>query len=271
MAFGGTFAIAIIILPLTICGNRMAKQTIHDILEIFREEAASKRDLGDKFEKLIANFLTKDPYYGNHFSNVWLWMEWPGRAGQPDTGIDLVAQERATGDFTAIQCKFLDPAHYLQKEDIDSFFTASGKKPFTQRMIISTTDKWGKHAEEALNNQQPPVSRLRVQDLDDSAIDWSDFNINRPQNIKRKPPNEIREHQKAARADVIAGFKTADRGKLIMACGTGKTFTALKIAEAIVPAGGNVLFLVPSISLISQTFWEWSAQSENPLNSFAVC
>ena len=249
----------------------MAKQTIHDILEIFREEAASKRDLGDKFEKLIASFLTKDPYYGNHFSNVWLWMEWPGRAGQPDTGIDLVAQERATGDFTAVQCKFLDPSHWLQKEDIDSFFTASGKKPFTQRMIISTTDKWGKHAEEALNNQQPPVSRLRVQDLDDSAIDWSDFNINRPQNIKRKPPNKIREHQKTARADVIAGFKTADRGKLIMACGTGKTFTALKIAEELVPAGGNVLFLVPSISLISQTFWEWSAQSENPLNSFAVC
>ena len=198
-------------------------------------------------------------------------MEWPGRNNQPDTGIDLVAQERATGDFTAIQCKFLDPSHWLQKEDIDSFFTASGKKPFTQRMIICTTDKWGKHAEEALNNQQPPVIRLRFQDLDESVIDWSSFNINRPQQIKRKPPNLIREHQKEARADVVAGFKTADRGKLIMACGTGKTFTALKIAEELVPAGGNVLFLVPSISLISQTFWEWSAQSENPLNSFAVC
>ena len=247
------------------------KQTIQDILEIFREEAASNRDLGDKFERLIASFLTKDPYYANHFSNVWLWMEWPGRNNQPDTGIDLVAQERATGDFTAIQCKFLDPSHWLQKEDIDSFFTASGKKPFTQRMIICTTDKWGKHAEEALNNQQPPVIRLRFQDLDDSVIDWSSFNINRPQQIKRKPPNLIREHQKAARADVVAGFKTADRGKLIMACGTGKTFTALKIAEELVPAGGNVLFLVPSISLISQTFWEWSAQSENLLNSFAVC
>ncbi|MDQ6630133.1 MAG: DEAD/DEAH box helicase family protein, partial [Verrucomicrobiota bacterium] len=247
------------------------KQTIHDILEIFREGARHNRNLGDKFEKLIASFLTKDPYYGNHFSNVWLWMEWPGRNNQPDTGIDLVAQERATGDFTAIQCKFLDPDTYLQKDGVDKFLATSGKAPFTQRMIISTTDKWGKHAEEALNNQQPPVNRLRVQDLDDSAIDWSDFNINRPQNIKRKPPNKIREHQKAARADVVAGFKTAGRGKLIMACGTGKTFTALKIAEELVPAGGNVLFLVPSISLISQTFWEWSAQSENPLNSFAVC
>jgi len=97
------------------------KQTIQDILEIFRAEAASNRDLGDKFERLIAAYLTKDPYFAEHFSDVWLWMEWPGRANKPDTGIDLVAQERATGDLTAIQCKFLEPTHTLQKEDIDSF------------------------------------------------------------------------------------------------------------------------------------------------------
>jgi len=247
------------------------KQTIHDILEIFREEAASNRDLGDKFERLIAAYLTKDPYYANHFSNVWLWTEWPGRNNKPDIGIDLVAQERATGDFTAVQCKFLDPSHYLQKEDIDSFFTASGKAPFTRRMIVSTTDKWSKHAEDALNNQQIPVSRMRVQDLDDSVIDWSDFKINRPQDIKRKPTKKIRKHQDEALANVVSGFKKADRGKLIMACGTGKTFTALKIAETIVPDGGNVLFLVPSISLISQTLTEWAAQSERPLSPFAVC
>ena len=247
------------------------KQTIHDILEVFREEAANNRDLGDKFERLVASYLTKDPYFANHFSNVWLWMEWPGRGNQPDTGIDLVAQERATGDFTAVQCKFLDPAHWLQKEDIDSFFTASGKKPFTQRMIICTTDKWGRNAEEACVNQQPPVSRLRVQDLDESPIDWSDFKINRPQDIKLKPKKKLRPHQTTARDDVQNGFKSADRGKLIMACGTGKTFTALKIAEAMVPDGGNVLFLVPSISLISQTLSEWSAQAERPLSPFAVC
>jgi predicted helicase len=247
------------------------KQTIKDILEYFREEARNNRDLGDKFERLIAAFLTKDPYYANHFSNVWLWMEWPGRNNMPDTGIDLVAQERATGDFTAIQCKFLDPDHWLQKEDIDSFFTASGKKPFTQRMIICTTDKWGKHAVDACENQQPPVTKLRFQDLEESAIDWSDFKITRPQDIKFKARKKLRPHQSAALADVVSGFKTADRGKLIMACGTGKTFTALKIAEELVPAGGHVLFLVPSISLISQTLGEWCSQSEKPLNAFAVC
>ena len=249
----------------------MPKQTIRDILEYFREEARNNRDLGDKFERLIAAFLTKDPYYATHFSDVWLWMEWPGRNNMGDTGIDLVAQERATGDFTAIQCKFLDPDSWLQKENIDSFFTASGKKPFTQRMIICTTDKWGRNALDACENQQPPVQKLRFQDLDDSVIDWADFKINRPQDIKFKAKKKLRPHQISARDDVQKGFKTADRGKLIMACGTGKTFTALKIAEELVPAGGQVLFLVPSISLISQTLGEWCSQSEKPLNAFAVC
>src|ERR1039457_5874902 len=129
-------------------------QSIHDILNYFREEAANSRELGDKFERLIANFLTKDPLYAELYSNVWLWMEWPGRNRKSDTGIDLVAEERATGDLTAIQCKFFDPAYHLQKEDIDSFFTASGKAPFKRRLIVSTTDKWSKHAEDALNNQQ---------------------------------------------------------------------------------------------------------------------
>src|SRR6185295_4839984 len=89
--------------------------------------------------------------------------------------------------------------------------------------------------------------------------------------IKLKKKKDLRAHQKVALADVQAGFKKENRGKLIMACGTGKTFTALKIAETIVPDGGHVLFLVPSISLISQTLGEWSAQSERPLSPFAVC
>ncbi len=245
--------------------------SIHSILALFREEAASNRDLGDKFERLIASFLSKDPLYAELYSDVWLWMEWPGRGNKPDTGIDLVAKERATGDLTAIQCKFVDPEYHLQKADIDSFFTASGKAPFTCRLIISTTDKWSKHAEEACANQQIPVSRLRVQDLDESPIDWSDFRINRPQDIQLRKKKVIRPHQATAHDKVINGFKQADRGKLIMACGTGKTFTSLKIAETFVPAGGNVLFLVPSISLLSQTLTEWTAVSENPISSFAVC
>ena len=245
--------------------------TIQTILEEFRQAALSNRELGDMFERLIANYLVTDPLYSEQFSDVWLWSEWPKRAKQPDTGIDLVAKERHTGEYCAIQCKFYDPSTTLQKADIDSFFTASGKEPFTSRMIVSTTDKWSNHAEEALNNQKTPVTRLRVQDLEDSPVDWSQFSLTRPQDIKLKEKKKLRDHQKTALEKVMEGYKDADRGKLIMACGTGKTFTALKIAEQFTSQSANVLFLVPSISLLSQSLREWTAEAGVSLHSFAVC
>ena len=198
-------------------------------------------------------------------------MEWPKRGNKPDTGIDLVAEERATGDYCAIQCKFYDPRHILDKSDIDSFFTASGTSFFSSRIIFSTTDKWGKNAEDAISNQQIPVTRLGVYDLAESPIDWSQFSLKRPQDIKLKPKKELRPHQTTALDNVITGFQTSDRGKLIMACGTGKTYTALKIAEQFATNKGQILFLVPSISLLSQTLREWTAEAKVSLFSIAVC
>ena len=245
--------------------------TIHDILDDLARAATDARDKGDKFERLMAAYLRTEPLYQDQFSDVWLWSDWPGREGRPDTGIDLVARERDTNGFCAIQCKFYHPTHTLQRSDIDSFFTASGKAPFTSRLLISTTDKWSKHAEEALEAQQIPVTRLRVQDLDDSAVDWSQFALERPESLTRKARKSIRPHQQLALEKVKAGFQTVDRGKIIMACGTGKTFTSLKIAEGLTPPGGLVLFLVPSISLLSQSLKEWTAEASIPLRAFAVC
>ena len=146
-------------------------QTIHSILAQFREEARSNRDLGDRFERLICRYLELDPIYAERFSNVWMWNEWPRKGKVGDVGIDVVAEERATGEFCAIQCKFYLAEHTIAKEDIDSFFTASGKQLFTSCMIVSTTDKWGKNAEDALINQSKPVTRLSIHDLDASPID----------------------------------------------------------------------------------------------------
>ncbi len=56
-----------------------------------------------------------------------------------------------------------------------------------------------------------------------------------------------------------------------MACGTGKTFTSLRLAEQLVPEGGRILFLAPSISLVSQTLREWTAQAHDPIHAFVVC
>lgn len=245
--------------------------TIQNILKEFREAATSKRDMGDKFERLVLAYLKNDPMYKDRFRNVWLWMEWPKRNNKPDTGIDLIAEEEATGDIWAVQCKFYDPYHTLEKQDIDSFFTASGKSPFTKRMIVSTTDRWSKNAEDAILNQNPPVTRLRVEDLADSPIDWNQFSLKRPQKVNLRPKKQLRPHQIDALNKVMAGFETSDRGKLIMACGTGKTFTALKIAEQFASQNGQILFLVPSISLLSQTLREWTAEATVSLHSIAVC
>jgi predicted helicase len=155
----------------------MAKASIQDVLAHSREAASSNRDLGDRFERLICRYLELDPIYAERFSGVWMWNEWPRKANVGDVGIDLVAEERATGECCAIQCKFYLPEHTIAKEDIDAFFTASGKDPFTSRMIVSTTDRWGKNAEQALANQSKPVTRLTVHDLDASPIDWSKFSL----------------------------------------------------------------------------------------------
>lgn len=250
--------------------------TVHDIIEAFRSVPTSNRERGDKFEKLMVQYFKHNPLYAEKYSDVWMWTQWPGRDGKPDTGIDLVAQERATGEYCAIQCKFYEPEHSLQRADIDAFFTASGKSPFTSRIIISTTDKWGKNAEDALEKQQIPVARISLADLAQAPIDWdlawptSGVEIQ----LSRTEPKSLRPHQEEAVKKVFDGFTTADRGKLIMACGTGKTFTSLKIAEYTAlekkePA--TVLFLVPSISLLSQTLSEWTANCEIDLRSFAVC
>jgi predicted helicase len=250
--------------------------TIAEVLADMRARSTTTRELGDRFEVLMVSYLKTDPLYQQQFSDVWLWMNWTGREGKTDTGIDLVAKDREGDGYCAIQCKFYEPEHHLQKADLDSFFTASGKRPFTSRIIISTTDLWSKHGEDALSDQRIPVTRLRVQDLDQSAVDWGQFSPKAPTQLRLKARNQLRPHQIRALDDVLAGFEKHERGKLIMACGTGKTFTTLKIAERLARDKGvnhqtNVLFLVPSISLISQTLREWTTQCEMPLRSFAVC
>ncbi len=253
--------------------SKATEVTIYHILDEFKETATSPRDLGDKFERLILAYLKTDPLYKEKFSNVWLWMDWPKRDDKPDTGIDLVAQEEDTGDYWAIQCKFFNPDSWLEKQHIDSFFTASGREPFSHRMIVSTTDKWSKNAEDAIQKQQIPVTRLRLQDLADSPINWGEFSLKHPDRVKLKPKKTLRSHQQEALQAVMDGFNEHDRGKMIMACGTGKTFTSLKITEQFVAENHNthILFLVPSIALLSQTLREWSAETEAKLHSIAVC
>lgn len=256
----------------------MSHEQVDRILTQFRELSSDERGKGRMFERLIANYLVRDPQYSDLLEHVWLWEEWPDRKGA-DTGIDLVAREKATGDYWAIQCKFFDPGHTIQKPDIDSFLSASGKqfatndgsKQFARRIVVSTTDKWNRNAESAIEGQTIPVSRISLSDLAESPIDWTEFSLTRPDLIRLRPKKTPLPHQDEAIAAVLDGMETVDRGKLIMACGTGKTFTSLRLAESIVPEGGRVLFLAPSISLVAQTLREWTAQAHDPIHAFVVC
>ncbi|PZR01581.1 MAG: damage-inducible protein, partial [Archangium gephyra] len=185
--------------------------SIHDILDQLRAVAYDERDKGARFEALIQAFLLIEPQYQDLYDEVWLWKDYPERNGRVDTGIDLVARSRATGEYTAIQCKFYAPGTPITQEHVASFITASGKllngaPEFTGRLVVSTSDNWGKNAEAAVENQNPPVARLRVQDLDDSSIDWSKFELATPGTLTKKPHKIPFPHQKKAIENVLKGF-----------------------------------------------------------------
>lgn len=246
--------------------------SIRDLLERYRAGAKTQREKGTYFERLCVEFLKHDPEMAQQYEDAWTFREWAEASGwkQTDTGIDLVAKLRDDGGFCAIQCKFYAADHHIQKSEIDSFFTASGKAPFTRRLIIDTTEvAWSKNAEDALDGQNISTTRISMERLEQSPIDWRAYLAD--DQIVLAPKKEVRPHQRDALDAVRTGLASADRGKLIMACGTGKTFTGLKIAEDLAGPGKFVLFLVPSLALMSQTVREWSLDTTTPLRAFAVC
>lgn len=244
---------------------------LETLLNTYRQAAVTEREKGTYFEELILSYLRNEASYRDLYSDVWTYGDWAKQQGLDgrDTGIDLVARTSGTGEYHAIQCKFFAEDHKVRMDDFKQFFTASGQRPFTHRIIVSSTDHWSEHAEDALRDQHTPVSKIDLRDLENSQIEWSRYQPKVAPVLKTK--KQLREHQKTALSAVKVGLVEADRGKLIMACGTGKTFTALKIAEEIAGSGGRVLFLVPSLALLSQTLTEWTQESDTPLHSFAVC
>ena len=249
---------------------------LQDLLARFRAESPTVRDQGTAFERLMLDYFQTEPQYRDLYHTVQPYAVWAaahldelhlGSTG--DAGIDLVATTH-DGEYHAIQCKNYAADHTLQKKDIDSFFTASGKTYFSHRIIVTTTNHWSKNAADALHGQQTAVSTITLSDLEESKIDWARYQSGQTPPLKDK--KTLRPHQEKALSDVARGYARGEtRGKLIMACGTGKTFTALRIAEQVAGRGKRVLFLVPSLALLNQTLREWTQDSELPLHNFAVC
>lgn len=247
---------------------------LSQILDTYRQTSQTEREKGAYFEELIRTYFRYEATYKDLFEQVWLYSDWAKEhpdfgLSAKDTGIDLVAKTQGTGEYHAIQCKCYAEDYRVQKKDIDSFFTASGQKPFSRRYIVATSNHWSDNAEASLVNQQPPVQKIDLNALEESKIEWAKYQPEQAPELK--PKKSLREHQQSALVAVERGLANAERGKLIMACGTGKTFTSLKIAEKVAGKGKRVLFLVPSLSLLSQTLTEWTQESTTPLHSFAVC
>lgn len=247
------------------------------IFELEREDM-SQRDRGTLFELLVTAYLKKEPMYARLFDEVWMLTVVPEEYGIPkkDTGVDLVARNRETGELIAIQCKYYSKDTTIQKSHIDSFLNEVGKSCYAEGIVVTSTDKWSSNANDALLDRDKNIARIGLSQLRDSEIDWSQFSLEKPQTIELKSPKQPRSHQIPAIKAVVNGFETASRGKLIMAPGTGKTYTSMVIAEEM--AGKKtgtfrVLYLVPSIQLLSQSLRGWTADSKyrENMDTFAVC
>jgi predicted helicase len=250
--------------------------TFKELLQQIDDNVNVQRNRGTAFEKMVVSYLKNEPTYKNKYSDVWMLNEVPEEyhVSRKDTGVDIVARDKATGKLTAIQAKYYKDK--VGKDTINSFIAEASKDYYTDGIIVSTTDKWNKNAEQALEGLSKPITRIGLSQLQNADVNWELFDFEHESKDLGKEAKKLRDYQIEAIEKSLAYFKEHDRGKLIMAPGTGKTFTSLKIAEALMEDSGvetyNVLYLVPSIQLLSQTLFNWNndVATDIEMTSFSV-
>ncbi|MBR4655768.1 MAG: DEAD/DEAH box helicase [Oscillospiraceae bacterium] len=245
--------------------------TIYEAVNYIRATATSEKDKGTKFERLTRFFLKNDPLWKSRFSDVWLWANSPTNDGV-DLGIDLVAQDSKDGTYWAIQCKCQDDDSSLDYREVATFYGKTGNKgQYPNNMIVTTAARYSKHLDTIAS--QWDTIRIFADDMAASELDYTDWIDGKA--VALRPLKEPRPHQKEAISECLQKFMTYDRGKLIMACGTGKTLTSLRLTEELFHSqnqpGGRVLFLAPSIALVGQSMREWANQSKLPMVCAVVC
>ena len=241
--------------------------------DTIRQNAANKVESGTTFEQLAKIFFENDATQKQQYSKVWHYKDWTKKRPEyqnKDMGIDLVAKLRGEDGYCAIQCKFYQPGQAIAKTDLDSFISASSTSDFTRLVLIDTsTQSIGVNAQSVLDNLDKGYNRIQLSELEESRIDWTSY-IN-DGSIRLHSKKTLRDDQRFALEEIKKGLTEGDRGKMIMACGTGKTFTSLRIAEDITGAGKIVLYMVPSLALMSQTVREWKNDAAEDLTAFSAC
>lgn len=246
--------------------------SFNNLINQINNIAKTQRDRGTYFEYLVRAYFLNEPTYKNEFKHIWMLSDVPDLYGIPktDLGVDLVA-EKYNGSLVAIQAKFY--SHPIQKNNIDSFLSELGKDFYESGIIVASTDKWGKNAEKALEGRSD-VIRIGISDLRNSRVDWDKFSFDNPTIVSVKDKKQPRYYQKHVIKAALTHFEENSRGQLIMAPGTGKTFTSLKIAESLAKLSSNgqykVLYLVPSIQLLTQTLRGWNNDTDMTMSSMAV-
>ena len=258
--------------------------TIHDILSEIRLKSLTEKDKGTDFERLMKRWFLTDPRY-SEIEKIWLWEEFPSRKdfGGADLGIDLVARTEY-GDYWAIQCKCYAEDTQIDKGAVNSFLANASRtfldpetlqtKEFSNLVWVQTNNKrWGSNAQEAIQGLSKDFNRISLYDLEISSVDWDKLKAGYNGDKAKLPGKQPKPHQLLAMSKAYDYFVTDnhERGKLIMACGTGKTYTSLKITEKITPQDGFVLFLVPSIALLGQTLNAWMADKQDDMRAICVC
>ena len=239
------------------------RPTAGEILDRIRTESRDESEKGRWFEQLFMRIALQQPEF--EIDEIWRWPDWPERMALTDLdgrdiGIDLVAR-RTTGEWVAIQCKCYDDRRTLGKGQIDKFLGGSQQPVFRLRWIVATC-RWGPIAERAIQNAHPQVTQIDFREHLHIQVEERDA---------RRPVQEPWPLQAEAIEDAVEGLSNHDRGRLVMACGTGKTFTSLRIAEQIVADGQRILFAAPTIALVSQARREWLRQTTRKLRCIVVC
>ena len=256
-------------------GESQANLTVDEVFDRIVSESVNKKDQGTAWERAVQFYFKNDPLYEGRFDDVWMWADAPTNPGKQDVGIDLVARDADTGEYWAIQAKCYTEKT-LSEKDVSTFFMQATDDTYAYKVLVDTSPRLTKNLD-AYVREHDNVIRIGLDDIKRSNLPWQDFwthgmhlTCEEVHAARERLVFEPRKHQRRAIDAVKAEFDGADRTTLVMACGTGKTLTALRLAEELVP-GGTVLFLAPSISLVAQSMRDWAEQVRGRLNPYVVC
>lgn len=254
----------------------MPQTSTYELIKKKLQAISDQRTKGGMFEILSKHLLRENDTAGD-YEYIKFWGDWELRGNESDCGIDIVIKT-TLGEFIAVQCKFYE-GKIVSLNNLSTFLTklqsGVGDVRFKRGIIISTSNLSSKALNEIEQvSKSIPIDIISEEDFINSSIDWVKLDPTQtqgelPLQAKKKP----RAHQEEAINAAREYFSTPNhtRGKLIMACGTGKTYTSLKIIESLEPKPNIVLFLAPSIALVSQTFREYCAQRSEPFVASIVC